>query len=281
MSFRGDTAVLVLAAGPGTRMRSDTPKVLHGIGGRSMLAHSVHATSKVAPQHLVVVLGHAHEQITPVVAELADTLVRQEGLSFRQAHEIAAAVARTVVGMQGDVAMDGFGAFLTAFEAMAGRRPEIDAARFAEIVSPEYFVAVRDRLGGPAPAALERAIKGYRVALAELQGRSRRYAARDADALGELEGRFGEHLEGDPVQVRFPLPLQGEAGPHMLSAHHLLQHRIAVDNKAEYDERLPEDRVLRVEGKNLQGQIWPISLSRETPKLLIHHRIVPDPAFQN
>ena len=76
MSFRGDTAVLVLAAGPGIRMRSDTPKVLHTVAGRSMLAHSVHATSKVAPQHLVVVLGHAHELITPVVAELADSLGR-------------------------------------------------------------------------------------------------------------------------------------------------------------------------------------------------------------
>jgi bifunctional UDP-N-acetylglucosamine pyrophosphorylase/glucosamine-1-phosphate N-acetyltransferase len=76
MSFRGDTAVLVLAAGPGTRMRSDTPKVLHTVAGRSMLAHSLHATSKVAPQHLVVVLGHAHELITPVIAELADSLGR-------------------------------------------------------------------------------------------------------------------------------------------------------------------------------------------------------------
>jgi bifunctional UDP-N-acetylglucosamine pyrophosphorylase / glucosamine-1-phosphate N-acetyltransferase len=76
MSFRGDTAVLVLAAGPGTRMRSDTPKVLHTVAGRSMLAHSVHATSKVAPQHLVVVLGHAHELITPVIVELADSLGR-------------------------------------------------------------------------------------------------------------------------------------------------------------------------------------------------------------
>ncbi|HEY0227356.1 MAG TPA: bifunctional UDP-N-acetylglucosamine diphosphorylase/glucosamine-1-phosphate N-acetyltransferase GlmU [Mycobacterium sp.] len=76
MSFGGDIAVLVLAAGPGTRMRSDTPKVLHAIAGRSMLAHSVHATSKVAPQHLVVVLGHAHQQITPVVAQLADAVGR-------------------------------------------------------------------------------------------------------------------------------------------------------------------------------------------------------------
>ncbi|MGH3968927.1 MAG: NTP transferase domain-containing protein, partial [Mycobacterium sp.] len=76
MASRGDTAVLVLAAGPGTRMRSDTPKVLHSIGGRSMLAHSLHAVNKVAPQHLIVVLGHAHEQVTPLVAELADTFGR-------------------------------------------------------------------------------------------------------------------------------------------------------------------------------------------------------------
>ncbi len=76
MSSRGDTAVLVLAAGPGTRMRSDTPKVLHTIAGRSMLSHLLHAITKVAPQHLVVVLGHDHQRVAPVVAELAATLGR-------------------------------------------------------------------------------------------------------------------------------------------------------------------------------------------------------------
>ncbi|KJX75776.1 bifunctional UDP-N-acetylglucosamine diphosphorylase/glucosamine-1-phosphate N-acetyltransferase GlmU [Mycobacterium lepromatosis] len=76
MTFRGDTAVLVLAAGPGSRMRSDTPKVLHTIAGRSMLSHSLHAITKLAPQHLVVVLGHRHQRIAPLVAELADTLGR-------------------------------------------------------------------------------------------------------------------------------------------------------------------------------------------------------------
>jgi bifunctional UDP-N-acetylglucosamine pyrophosphorylase/glucosamine-1-phosphate N-acetyltransferase len=76
MTFRGDTAVLVLAAGPGTRMRSDTPKVLHTIAGRSMLSHSLHAMTKLAPQHLVVVLGHAHQRISPLVAELGDSLGR-------------------------------------------------------------------------------------------------------------------------------------------------------------------------------------------------------------
>jgi bifunctional UDP-N-acetylglucosamine pyrophosphorylase / glucosamine-1-phosphate N-acetyltransferase len=76
MAFRGETAVLVLAAGPGTRMRSDTPKVLHTLAGRSMLSHSLHAIAKLAPQHLVVVLGHEHQRISPIVAGLADTLGR-------------------------------------------------------------------------------------------------------------------------------------------------------------------------------------------------------------
>ena len=77
MSSPGDTAVLVLAAGPGTRMRSDTPKVLHTIGGRSMLSHLLHSIAKVAPQHLAVVLGHDHERIAPLVADWADALGRR------------------------------------------------------------------------------------------------------------------------------------------------------------------------------------------------------------
>ena len=52
-----ESAVVVLAAGAGTRMRSDTPKVLHTLAGRSMLAHALHAVAKVAPEHLVVVVG--------------------------------------------------------------------------------------------------------------------------------------------------------------------------------------------------------------------------------
>ncbi|BBY05372.1 bifunctional protein GlmU [Mycobacterium noviomagense] len=66
----------MLAAGAGTRMRSDTPKVLHTLAGRSMLAHCLHSIAKVAPQHLVVVLGQNRERIAPVVAELAETLGR-------------------------------------------------------------------------------------------------------------------------------------------------------------------------------------------------------------
>lgn len=71
-----DSAVLVLAAGAGTRMRSDIPKVLHDLGGRSMLSHALHALTEVDPQHLVVVLGKDRDRIAPVVGELAAGLGR-------------------------------------------------------------------------------------------------------------------------------------------------------------------------------------------------------------
>jgi bifunctional UDP-N-acetylglucosamine pyrophosphorylase/glucosamine-1-phosphate N-acetyltransferase len=76
MTTHGESAVLVLAAGAGTRMRSDTPKVLHTLAGRSMLAHSLHAIAKMAPQHLVVVVGHDHQRIEQSIGELAETLGR-------------------------------------------------------------------------------------------------------------------------------------------------------------------------------------------------------------
>jgi bifunctional UDP-N-acetylglucosamine pyrophosphorylase / glucosamine-1-phosphate N-acetyltransferase len=68
-------------------MRSDTPKVLHTLAGRSMLAHSLHAVAKAAPQHIVVVVGNAREQVAPAIEQLAgdlggtiDIAVQQEQL---------------------------------------------------------------------------------------------------------------------------------------------------------------------------------------------------------
>ena len=63
-------AVVVLAAGEGTRMRSATPKVLHELAGRSMLGHVVATARALAPEHLVVVVGHAREQVAAHLAGL-------------------------------------------------------------------------------------------------------------------------------------------------------------------------------------------------------------------
>ena len=84
MTTHGDSAVVVLAAGAGTRMRSDIPKVLHPLAGRSMLAHALHSVAKLAPQHLVVVLGQDRDRIAPAVAELADDLGRTVEITVQE-----------------------------------------------------------------------------------------------------------------------------------------------------------------------------------------------------
>ncbi|MGB7364852.1 MAG: bifunctional UDP-N-acetylglucosamine diphosphorylase/glucosamine-1-phosphate N-acetyltransferase GlmU [Rhodococcus sp. (in: high G+C Gram-positive bacteria)] len=77
-------AVVVLAAGAGSRMRSKTPKVLHELGGRSMLAHALHAAHGVDPDHLVTVVGHDREKVTAAVGELAETLDRSIDIAVQE-----------------------------------------------------------------------------------------------------------------------------------------------------------------------------------------------------
>jgi len=57
-------AVVVLAAGEGTRMKSRTPKVLHQFCGRSMLGHVLAAAGELDPQHTVIVAGYGREEVS-------------------------------------------------------------------------------------------------------------------------------------------------------------------------------------------------------------------------
>src|SRR6478609_9124571 len=60
-------AAVILAAGQGTRMRSPTPKVLHLLGGRTLLDHAIDAAQDLGCERIIVVAG-AH---SPEVAEHA------------------------------------------------------------------------------------------------------------------------------------------------------------------------------------------------------------------
>ena len=63
-------AVIVLAAGEGTRMKSATPKVLHAIGGRTLLGHAIAAARGVDPQHLAVVVRHERDLVAAHIAQV-------------------------------------------------------------------------------------------------------------------------------------------------------------------------------------------------------------------
>ncbi len=64
-----DLTVIVLAAGGGTRMKSKTMKVLHRLGGRSMVGHVLTAIASVSPQQVVAVVGTQRETVGPHIQE--------------------------------------------------------------------------------------------------------------------------------------------------------------------------------------------------------------------
>jgi bifunctional UDP-N-acetylglucosamine pyrophosphorylase / glucosamine-1-phosphate N-acetyltransferase len=64
-------SAILLAAGAGTRMRSERPKPLHRICGRPMVLHVIHALHRLHPARTVVVVGHGAEQVTKYVQEHA------------------------------------------------------------------------------------------------------------------------------------------------------------------------------------------------------------------
>jgi bifunctional UDP-N-acetylglucosamine pyrophosphorylase/glucosamine-1-phosphate N-acetyltransferase len=73
-------ALIVLAAGAGTRMNSDLPKPLHELGGRPLVAHALATGRALDPARVIVVTGHGAEAVEAAVAE-ADPeaiCVRQE-----------------------------------------------------------------------------------------------------------------------------------------------------------------------------------------------------------
>jgi argininosuccinate lyase len=150
------------------------------------------SAGRIDPERVAVNLSRSCATIT----ELADWLVRSEGLSFRLGHEIAADVARGVVAMAGDLPSDGYPVFLKAFEHHVGRKPAADAAEFARMVSPEHFVSVRDRFGGPAPAAMDAALTGYDTALTGFEARAQASRQHEADAAAELDRRILDIARG-------------------------------------------------------------------------------------
>jgi bifunctional UDP-N-acetylglucosamine pyrophosphorylase/glucosamine-1-phosphate N-acetyltransferase len=73
-----DIAIVILAAGKGTRLKSALAKVLHRAGGRSLVEHVVRACQPLKPREIIAVVGHQAEDVTAAVAPLGVKTVLQQ-----------------------------------------------------------------------------------------------------------------------------------------------------------------------------------------------------------
>jgi len=206
-------AAIILAAGKGTRMKSDTHKVLHPVGGRPMLLHLMAALDALGAGKQVVVVGDKAEQVAAAVsASGAETVVQEPQLGT--GHAV----------LQAEAAMQGFsGVVLLLF----GDVPLVRAATMARLV---------EALDGPLKPAI--AVLGFRPAVPGAYGRVL------AGADGRIE-RMVEAKDASPEQLAVRLCNSGlmAVRGELLFA---LLHRVGNDNAAQ-EYYLPDIVMLAAE----------------------------------
>lgn len=92
-----ETVAVILAAGKGTRMKSALPKVLHAVGGQSMLRHVMTAAEQAGAKRTIVVVGFGGDQVQAEIGAAAEYVLQAEQLGTGHAM------------MQAQPALDGFG----------------------------------------------------------------------------------------------------------------------------------------------------------------------------
>jgi bifunctional UDP-N-acetylglucosamine pyrophosphorylase/glucosamine-1-phosphate N-acetyltransferase len=142
-------AVIILAAGQGTRMKSAKHKVLHPVAGRPMLLHLLSSIAELKPERQVVVVGAGREQVEAAVYGTGAVIAVQEqqlgtGHAVAQAHDALAGFAGDILILYGDVPLvrpETMRAMLDRLNqgddmraVVLGFRPE-DAAAYGRIIT--------------------------------------------------------------------------------------------------------------------------------------------------
>ena len=102
-------SVIILAAGKGTRMESDLPKVLHHLAGAPMLLHVMKSSATLEPEQLVIIAGHGADAVSAVARdynETAQVVLQSEqlgtGHAVSQAKSALADCTGDVIVLYGD-----------------------------------------------------------------------------------------------------------------------------------------------------------------------------------
>jgi bifunctional UDP-N-acetylglucosamine pyrophosphorylase / glucosamine-1-phosphate N-acetyltransferase len=201
-------------------MRSTLPKVLHEIGGRPLLGHVIAAAQELAPQHVVVVVGHARDRIVPFVSSVApdaSTVVQHEqrgtGHAVRLALEAVTApgggpLEGTVVVVAGDVpllAPETLRGLLAAHDTGDDGRPNAATILSARLADPTgYGRIVRDASGEVSAVVEHRDASPAQLTVNEINSGTYVFdaaALRDALARIETDNAAGEEYLTDVVAL--------------------------------------------------------------------------------
>ena len=102
-------AVIILAAGLGTRMKSDRAKVLHELLGRAMILYVVETARRITTGSIIVVVGHQADEVRRIVSESTDVTYAHQDQQLGTAHAVTQALpfipdgTREVIILYGDV----------------------------------------------------------------------------------------------------------------------------------------------------------------------------------
>ncbi|WP_073497853.1 bifunctional UDP-N-acetylglucosamine diphosphorylase/glucosamine-1-phosphate N-acetyltransferase GlmU [Actinacidiphila paucisporea] len=256
MSATRPAAVVVLAAGEGTRMKSATPKVLHPICGRSLLGHVVAASRELDPEQLVVVVGHGREQVVEHLSAAdpaALTAVQQEQNGTGHAVRVGldelsaqgAVLDGTVVVTYGDTPLLTAGTLATL---VAAHRTDGNAVTVLTAKVPDptgYGRIVRDLTDGQVTAIVEQKdASPDQLTISEINSGVYAY---DAALLAEALTKITTDNSQAEEYLTDTLAILREAG-HRVGAYTAADHReiAGVNNRVQLAEarRVLNDRLL-------------------------------------
>ena len=116
-------AVVVLAAGQGTRMKSSRPKVLHSIAGRSLIGHVLATAGELQPGHVIAVVRHARDSVVESITDaMPNVLIVDQDEIPGTGRAVEVAIAALPADFAGDVVV------------VSGDVPLLDAATLRSLI---------------------------------------------------------------------------------------------------------------------------------------------------
>lgn len=155
------------------------------IDGMIAATHAMTGVVRTLQPNKAQMLRYAAENFA-TMTDLTDTLVRETGIDYREAHEVIARVVNAALEQRKSANQIDIEMVQAAVQAQLGHSLDISPAALASALDPTQNVARRSGIGGPAPVAVQRMIDTARAELAQEQARLDQRRQKLADASSEL-----------------------------------------------------------------------------------------------